>query len=161
MRKVLLFMSLALLAGCAGMMPVATEELTFETVIEAPGQSEDQLFTATKTWIAENFRSAKAVIEYDNREEGTLIGNGVIPMPCTGLGCLGMESWNVPFTMRVDTKPGKFRLTFTNVRATSPATGPSGVAPSQSQFVLIKEKLMGYGPEILAHAEASKSKKDF
>lgn len=57
----------ALLAGCAGMQPVTEADRTFEGSFEAPGATKDQIYNATKVWIAENFRSAKAVIEYDNQ----------------------------------------------------------------------------------------------
>lgn len=52
-----------------------------EQVFDTPGYDKAQIYDAAKVWIAENFRSAKAVMEYDNKEEGTLIGNGLIPYP--------------------------------------------------------------------------------
>ena len=42
--------------------PITDEERTIVQVFEAPGYSKDQIFSATKVWIAENFKSAKAVI---------------------------------------------------------------------------------------------------
>ena len=69
-----------LLVGCASMQPVADEDRTFDRVVEAPGHSKDDIYTATKVWIAENFKSAKSVIELDSKEDGIIIGNGVIPI---------------------------------------------------------------------------------
>jgi len=71
-----------MMSGCAGMQPIQETDRTFDGVFETPGFSKDQIFTSTKIWIAENFRSAKSVIEYENKEEGTLIGKGAIPSPC-------------------------------------------------------------------------------
>jgi len=54
--------------GCAGLQPIADADRTFERIVEAPGYSKKQIFNGTKIWIAENFRSAKAVLEYENKK---------------------------------------------------------------------------------------------
>ena len=61
--------------GCAGMQPVTEADRTFERIVPAPGHNKDEIYDSVKMWIAENFRSAKAVIEYDNKQAGTIIGN--------------------------------------------------------------------------------------
>ena len=106
--------------GCAGMEPIPEEDLTFNRVVEVPGITKDKLYDQTKMWIAENFKSAKSVIEYDSRESGTIVGNGNIKYPCTGLDCVAKHDWRVHFTMKVDTKDEKFRLTFSNLRLSWP-----------------------------------------
>ena len=73
------------LTGCAGLQPITDSDRTFERVVEAPGYSKEQIFNGTKIWIAENFKSAKAVLEYENKDTGTIIGNGIISYPCSGL----------------------------------------------------------------------------
>ena len=81
------------LNGCAGMQPVAETDRTFERVVEAPGYSKDQIYNSTKIWVAENFRSAKSVIELDSKEDGIIIGNGVIQYPCSGMECMANSDW--------------------------------------------------------------------
>lgn len=84
-----------------------------EQVFDATGHAQEEIYRSAKIWIAESFRSAKAVIEYDNEQEGTIIGNGLIQYPCKGaLECLGKPDWKVSFTLRIDTKPDKFRTVF-------------------------------------------------
>lgn len=157
MRKALLAFFAALLSGCAGMQPISEADRTFNAVYEVPEATKEKIFTATKIWIAENFRSAKAVIEYENKEEGTLIGNGVIPYPCSGLDCVAKGNWTVPFTMRVDMKDQKFKLTFTNISIARPplyANGvyyPAGNDPIHLQGDLdsIKPRLLSFGNELI------------
>lgn len=153
----------ALAAGAASAAtPAQLAEINkpVEQVFEAPGYDKAQIYGSTKVWIAENFRSAKAVMEYENKEEGTLIGNGVIPYPCKGfLDCLGKPEWKVRFTMRVDTKDEKFRVTFSNINLIWPGAVYNGVytrANDGSPLNSLKDRekisaaLLEFGPQIQA-----------
>ncbi|WP_213604899.1 DUF4468 domain-containing protein [Pseudoxanthomonas japonensis] len=140
---------------------------SIEQVFDTPGYDKAQIYDAAKVWIAENFRSAKAVMEYDNKEEGTLIGNGLIPYPCKGaFDCLAKPDWKVRFTMRVDTKDGRFRLTFSNIGLVWPAAVYNGVASrandgsplnSQKDRDKISVALLDFGPQIQAALGKAKS----
>jgi hypothetical protein len=116
-----LMLFLVALIGCAGVQPVKQEDLTIKQVVEVPGFTKHQIYDCCKIWVAENFRSAKAVIEHDDRENCCLIGNGIIKYPCHGLECIAKGDWQVHFTMRIDTKDGKFRQTFSNLQLSWPA----------------------------------------
>lgn len=106
---------LIFLFGCAGMMPVNKAELEFSEVITLDSLGKEAIFNGMKIWIAENFKSAKAVIEYENKDQSTLIGNGMISYPCDGMSCIGKTGWNIGFTMRADIKENRFKLTFNNL----------------------------------------------
>lgn len=147
------------LTGCTTMQyaPVSESDRTITSIIEAKGLRKERIFTGTRIWIAENFKSAKQVIEYENKEDGTIIGNGMINYPCQGgMDCLVKADWKVPFTMRVDTKDEKFRLTFTNINLSWPASYNSGIfspaynGPVHNKYDLdvIKPNLLKFGNEI-------------
>lgn len=125
MKYLALTVAVIALSGCAAMQPVAETEKTLEIITEAPDFTKDQIFTGSKVWIAENFKSAKSVIEYENKEDGVIIGNGSTSYPCTGMECLqagAATDWKLNFTMRIDAKDNKFRTTFTNLSIYKPAT---------------------------------------
>ena len=114
---------------------------------------------ALPMWRAENFRSAKCVMEYENQGMGILIANGAIPYPCSGFECVVKTDWSVPFTMRVDMKDQKFKLTFFNVRISWPpfydtiyGIQPGYEAPicSQGELDAIKPKLISLGDELIS-----------
>lgn len=157
------------MSGCAGMQPVAEADRTFDRVVEAPSYSKDQIYTSTKIWIAENFKSAKSVIELDSKEDGIIIGNGIIQYPCSGMECLAKSDWKVPFTMRVDMKDQKFKIRFSNIKLSWPASYSSGISSpaydgpvnSQGDMDVIKPVLLKFGDEILASMNSSKSKSDW
>ncbi|MBN1404781.1 MAG: DUF4468 domain-containing protein [Opitutales bacterium] len=49
-----------------------------EYVIELDGMTRNEIFDGVELWIAENFTSSKAVIDLKNKEQGVIIGNGVL-----------------------------------------------------------------------------------
>lgn len=144
-----------LFSGCAGMEPVKSSDLTFNQVYEVKGATKEKIFTESKIWIAENFRSSKAVLEYENKDEGTLIGNGIVKYPCSGIDCLAKHNWNIRFTIRADMKDDKFRLTFSNLGLSWPASyGPpsspayDGPVNMQSDMDAIKPRLLLLGDDL-------------
>lgn len=148
-----------LLAGCA-VQPIAEADKTIERVMEAPTYSKEQIFNSTKIWIAENFKSAKSVIEYENKEDGTVIGNGVIDFPCSGMSCIGQEHWTVPFTMRVDMKNERLKLTFINVQIKYPASAYvsayEGAVFNKLDLDKIKPELLKLGDKLLSSMDKNK-----
>ena len=140
--------------------PVTEEERVVVQVFEAPDYTKDQIFTAARMWIAQNFESAKAVIEYESKDDGTLIGNGNIPYTCSGGFACGIRAgaWRVGFTMKVEAKDGRFRLTFTNVRHQLPPYSNMGTSlPARDEPITqrddmdqAKTDLLAFGPQIVA-----------
>ena len=167
------------LATCIGMVPATTlaakpderaEALKpIEKIFEAPGHTKDEIYVASKIWIAESFRSAKAVIEYDNKDEGTIIGNGIIPYPCKGFECLAKSDWKVRFTIRIDVKDDKFRLTFSNLNLTWPPSYNGGIVVAGHDGPIYREKdrdkvsvaLFDLGPQLAATIGQAKAKDDW
>lgn len=165
MRKIKLaaIYILLVLSGCAGMQPA--KESSIESVVDVPGRTKEQIYVATKIWIAETFHSAKAVIENDDKEAGRVIGNGIIAYPCNGIGCFGKEGWKIGFTMRVDTKDQKFRLTFSNITFIMPPSTyvPSGLERGvlQEEFDNARPALLDLGKQLLAAIEKEKDNTNF
>jgi len=124
------FSVIALLVGCQTLQPVTPEQANFERVVEAPGKSQDEIYKIIKVWMAKSFGSSKEVIELDSKEDGIIIGNGIIDYPCQGLSCMAKEDWTVPFTMQIDIKDEKFRLTFSNVKLSWPPSYSATVGSS-------------------------------
>lgn len=76
--------------------------------------NKDQIFDQSGAWIAETFRSAKAVIEHKDKEAGILIGNGAVDIE---IG-VGFFKTSMPYLFKIkeEIKDGKFRLTFSDVK---------------------------------------------
>lgn len=111
---ILIFLGL-MCFGCTAAMPVKQADMTYQKVIEMPEKPAHLIYEKSKQWIALNFKSAKAVIEYDNKAEGVIIGNGSIARPTSAVNITGTGL--ITFTMREDIKEGKARLTFDRLTA--------------------------------------------
>lgn len=104
------------ISGCAGMEVAKNADQPIEIVQDAPGKTKDELFSASKSWLAETFVSGKAVIDDADKESGRIIAKGRIPRPCNqGLDCMANNGHMIGFTLRIDTKDGKIRTTYTNL----------------------------------------------
>jgi len=168
--KIIFTLVVFFLVGCVGHKPLTEKERTFSRVVDVPGYTKEQIFHNSKIWVAENFKSAKAVLEYENPETGTIIGNGVIPYPCVGFECIAKAHWKVPFTMRIDIKQQKFRLAFSNIHISWPASydrtfgakpAYNGPINTQSDIDAIKPKLLAFGDQLLASFDKEKNKSNW
>ncbi len=128
MRMSLTIMIITLVtAGCAGLQPVPPGQLYVQKTLEAPGMNQEQLYWNSKLWITRNFRPYMAVwlyqrktsplIEYANEKQGILIATGTIPYPYKAFSFTegNKAYWEVNFTLEVDVKYGKARITFSNL----------------------------------------------
>lgn len=128
--KTLSFLIVALLlTGCAIPTYQPAKETSIENIIDVPGLGKDQIYNASKIWIAENFRSAKAVIEVDDKAAGLIIGNGQAAYACTG-SLMCTVGYSIRFTMRIDIKDQKFKATYSNLALTY--NGPDWPLPQEA-----------------------------
>lgn len=135
---------------------VSEEDRTIAQVFPADGFTKDQIFTGGRKWVAENFRSAKAVIEYESKEDGVVIGNGNVNYPCNGAwDCLGKADWRIKFTMKLEARDGRFRLTFTNINLYWPAKITSGIrTPENDSPIAYQNQMDEVKPVLLAFGTA-------
>lgn len=105
-------MVVVILSGCGGYARTVTPaQMETQKVFEVPGLGKDEIFEQSKIWIAKNFKSSKAVIEYENKEKGIIIGNGAVRGYANG----GLAVFNVFFTLEEEIKDGKVRVTTNNI----------------------------------------------
>jgi hypothetical protein len=120
------------LYGCA-MTPIAPIE-NVQKVYEMPGLSQGQIYDASRQWFAESFKSANAVIQYEDKTSGSIIGKGTMKFPCMGVfQCLAYMTATVDFTIRVDTKENKMRVTYNDLTIKRPASYNSGIYSSATE----------------------------
>ena len=102
------------MTGCVSSQPATKEEMTHEFIISVPGVQKGEAFEKTLKWIANHFRSAKAVIEYKDKESGSIIGNGIRPSGETSF-LSARAAIELAFTMNVDVRDEKARIRFVNI----------------------------------------------
>lgn len=110
----------------------AAEVKPIENVYDLSTLTKQQIYTGARTWFAENFVSAQDVIQMDDKEAGTIVGNGMVDYKCKGFGdCLLYPSAFIKFTIRIDTKDAKMRTSYSNVDIYDPKTGTAPLTAKQ------------------------------
>ena len=111
MKKIL---ALALAFGVMSTANAKNEPLKeVSQIVEIPNFEQKKIFDASKIWMAETFKSANAVIQYEDVSTGTIVGKGNMDYPCEGfLKCAAHSNQLIAFTLKIDTKDNKARVTF-------------------------------------------------
>lgn len=157
---IIILVTVSLMFGCAGMQPAT--ETKIERVVQMQGYEKDYIYDSVRMWIAENFKSAKKVIEYEDKDTDTIIGNGNIRYLCQGIDCMAVDAkWRVFFTMRVDVKNEKIRLTFMNLKYDSGQFKTGPVSLTKNALIAHKPILLAFGDEIKLYIEQNSKKKDW
>jgi hypothetical protein len=99
MKKLIILFSFILLGAT-----VPPEQLTTQDVFEFKGLTKAQIFKKSQEWIATSFQSYKAVTEYTDKEEGTIIANIVV-------SGTSIHGYHYSGSVKIECKDGKVRLT--------------------------------------------------
>ena len=130
MKKYFPFLILILfVTSCAGSLTrIPASEKIIHITRELPGQTQQQILVATRNWMEKYFTTYVEPIVFEDREEGTITGNGEIDYPCSWPGCVTKGNWKVSFNMRIDAEDGIVRTWFRNIRIFSPPSDPNAVS---------------------------------
>lgn len=109
--------SLAIVAAAMIAAGVCAQGMTVEFVRGAP-LPKDALFTQTVLWIAENIRSPRSAIQFQDRDLGTIVGNGSYDMSIDSGFLPFLSPVNIPvsYRVRIDVRDNRYRMTFSDVR---------------------------------------------
>ncbi|MHC3124764.1 DUF4468 domain-containing protein [Acinetobacter sp. GN11] len=137
--KKIIFLTLSILSAS-----VYAEQKTINEVVEVvelPNMNKDQIFNSSKIWIAKNFKSSNAVVQYEDLATGTIIGKGNMPSPCKGTwDCMAKKDSLLLFTLKVDTKDNKSRLTFSDMSVKINTKGTTKFVAAGQEFKTVSEK---------------------
>lgn len=137
-------------AGCAVEPQLPESALRVEQIVQLPGKNQQQVYQGVKLWLAQTFRSAKAVTELDDPQNGVVVGKANIDYPCLK-GCSGKSDWRAAFTMRIEMKDQRARVTFTDLRVLIPPQ--AGVHGPMDNPVYAQSDMDNIRPALLALAE--------
>ncbi len=94
----------------------------YSEVVEINNTPQKTIYDAAKIWVAKSFKSSNSVIQYEDATTGTILGKGNMAYPCKGfLNCIAHEGYIVFFTLKIDTKDNKARVTFSDMSIKVPA----------------------------------------
>ncbi len=110
MRKILLLAIISLFM-CSGVL--AQEPIGFEKIIKVDSVKNNIIYNGLKEWIGMNYRSAKSVIEVDDKEAGLII---ISPRTDYSIGKLQYMCYegSIKYTIKFQVKDGRFKVVITN-----------------------------------------------
>jgi len=93
-------------------------EIVYSEVVKVDSIKSNELYVRAHEWFANTFKSAKAVIQLDDKEAGKIIGKGDIEADIinhqTGLMKYSVGGL-IYFTVEIQTKDGKYKYSFSNL----------------------------------------------
>ena len=136
-------------------------DASYQRVIDLPGLTKQQIFEKSKQWMAKTFISSKQVIEYENLQEGQIIGNSTANLTFTVVSSLVgpvTSSYQARFTITEDIKDGKARITFDRVWVQNLNAGREGEGITQDGWNQLKPKLISLAQNLTEHLTTSSPK---
>ncbi len=119
---VLMLLAMVVLTGCAGVQTVNTEDMQMQRIIDVPNTSKSILYDRSRMWYAAAFNSAKSVIEYEDKNNGTIMGNGYVSI----IADLVAER-QLAISISTELKDNKARITLQGKHLYNPQWGNLGV----------------------------------
>ncbi|HEY8688273.1 MAG TPA: DUF4468 domain-containing protein [Chitinophagaceae bacterium] len=113
MRKVFLLVTFVFSVSIYGQQPPSNPYLQTE-VVNVDSISVQTLYSRTKLFIAENFKSAKTVIQLDDPETKTLVVKGGVT-PYIKNAFAGRTYGISMFTLKIQCKDNKYKYTLSDI----------------------------------------------
>ena len=102
--SILALTSALMFTGCVTQKHIPVE---LTSVVTVAGQSKKVIYNKTRQWFSQYFVSGKSVVDYENPESGTIIGNGRANI---GSDPFGIIQYLIEYNIKIDVKDNKFRV---------------------------------------------------
>jgi len=121
------------LATTARAQDTIAEPIEFKEVISADGTAGGDLYTLARSWFVETFNDSDSVLEVEDKDNFILMGKGAFTCAPIAISLGGLrDSGRVHFTIRVEAKDGRARITLSNFKHQNPVE-EFGVLTSASE----------------------------
>lgn len=92
--------------------PVKDGKVIYTDVVQVDSTKKEKIYSQTKLWIADHFKSTKAVIDLDDKEGYTIVAKFYFEQLHEYRG--GSEPCNVWQTLSITAKDGRFKYTLSD-----------------------------------------------
>lgn len=120
----------------------ASGRIAYTAIVQVPGASKNELYVRAKAWAANAFRSAKDVLQMDDKEAGVLIGKTVYRSDFVVFTSVSPNY--VQHTVKIEVKDGRYRYTFNDFHLVE-SSGMLGVSKNMEDQIEVSSKSMGSG----------------
>lgn len=99
------------------MLPEKDGKVIYEEVDSIPGVIKDELYNRSKIWVVRTFKSANAVLQLEDKDNGQLIGKGNFQYENSVF--TASATWTCDFTIQIDCRENKVRIKCYDISAHS------------------------------------------
>ena len=96
-------------------LPLKDSIVTYTGVVQVDSTSKEVLYKKAKKWFVDSYKSAKDVIQLDDKENGDIIGKGIFEVVWQ-VTFMSTQKTNVHHTVKISVKDNKFKYTITDFR---------------------------------------------
>ena len=104
LSSIAIAVSIMFLSGC-NTVQYAPSDIT--SIVKISGKTKTEIYSKARQWFSQTFVSGKSVVDYEDKEAGTIIGNSVADI---GQGDLGFSNYAIDYNIRIDAKDGRMRV---------------------------------------------------
>lgn len=91
-----------------GILPMENGIVTYSGVVQIDSLNKDQLYLLAKKWFVNTYKSAKAVIQLDDKENGVITGKGTFAFSSL------VNDTYIDHTISIFVKDGRYKYVLTN-----------------------------------------------
>ena len=110
--------------------------IMFSEVIKVDSADKNELYLRAKSFFANSFKSGKAALQMEDKEEGVLIGKSMVNL-CNGMEGEWSDCYNMFFTIKISVKDGRYKYEIYDITFRSTPTlpyYPNGIEITQVQL---------------------------
>lgn len=104
-------------------------KVEFIEILDFPGSSKNEIFSSVQNWFLDNYKNPKEVIQFEDLPSGIISGNAIVPFYAKTLGQTNEHL--VKYTIKIEVKDEKARLSLSNYFILNPQFGESAI---ENQF---------------------------
>jgi len=114
-------------------LPIIDSKIVYEGIVEAPDKTKNDLYQNAQQWFVDYFKSAKDVIQNQDKDNGLIIGKGVLDF--NARIALGMSMvQHDKLTVEIRCKDGKYKYTVYNMILYPPNGGEQYATPFENLY---------------------------
>lgn len=114
--------------------------LTYSQVIDCGEKTKDELYIILNLWFTMSFNDANSVIKLNDKQAGTIIGQGFVESIASHVGGITAYDISIKPIIKVDIKDKKIRVTYTIQYYDATLVKGGGFLGSRNSATQVEEK---------------------
>ena len=123
--------------SCGSSQPATQEEMSHQYIYTFDSLNKEVIFDKVMKYIANNFNSAKSVIDYKDKQAGSIVVKGIL----SNIDFGGLAKTNLNFILNIIVKDNKIKLDYQNFTIPNDPYSPIPMADYKRTHFVVKKRL--------------------